>query len=208
MKCTRCGNETSDGAVSCANCGAPVAANTRPGQRPAEAPSPAGGAAAYSFDASRWTLSDRIAAGATLIVLVSLFLPWFSINLAGLGSLGVTSGGIVTVSGTDAHGWLWLVFVVGLLLLLYLVIVVGFQAVRVILPVKHERLLLAVAGLNFLLVLIGFAVKPGNGGYAAVKFGWAFGAIVALIAAAVAVVPLARAAYSEMNTVTVGQTSD
>jgi hypothetical protein len=151
----------------------------------------------YSFDARRWTLSDRIAGVATLVVLVSLFLPWYSVNLAGLSGLGVT-GGVVTESGTDAHGWLWFVFVIGLAVLIYLLVAAGYQALPVTLPLKHERLLLVATGLNFLLVLLAFALKPGSDGEP-VKIGWGFGAVLALIAAVAAIVPLARAALDEMT---------
>lgn len=201
MNCPRCASDVSDDDDFCARCGARLAGNARPSDLPTAAPPAAGGVAGrggYSLDVQRWTVSDRIAGGATLIVLISLFLPWFSVNLGGLSALGVT-GGVLSESGTDAHGWLWIVFVVGLLLLLYLLVAVGFQALEVSLRLPHERLLLAATGLNFLLVLIGFLVMPGNDGIAAVKIGWDFGAVLALIAAAAAFVPLARTAYSEMN---------
>jgi hypothetical protein len=157
----------------------------------------AGGAIAYSFDASRWTLDDRITGGATLLVLISLFLPWFTVNLAGLGALGVT-GGSASASGTTAHGWLWFVFIIGLIELLYLLAMAGLQQLPA-LPLKHERLLLAASALNLLLVLIAFLLKPGSDGLAQVKIGWDFGAFIALIAAIVAIVPSARAALAERN---------
>jgi hypothetical protein len=202
MNCPRCASDVSHDDDFCAKCGARLAGDARP-QDPSTAFPPAAGSAAgrgggYSLDVQRWTLNDRIAGGATLIVLISLFLPWFSVNLGGLSVLGVT-GGVISESGTDAHGWLWIVFVVGLLLLLYLLVAVGFQALEVSLRLQHERLLLAATGLNLLLVLIGFALMPGNDGIAAVKIGWDFGAVLALIAAVAAVVPLARTAYREMN---------
>lgn len=151
----------------------------------------AGGGPGYSFDVRRLTLSDRIAGAATLVVLISLFLPWFSVNLAGLS----TTGGVVTESGTNAHGWLWFVFVVGIIVLLYLLVAVGFQALPASLPLKHELLLLISTGFDLLLVLLAFALKPGSDGVP-VKIGWGFGAVVGLVAAIVAVVPLARAALS------------
>ena len=144
---------------------------------------------AYRFDARRWTLTDRIAGGASLVVLISLFLPWFSVNLGALASELNVAPGVATESGTSAHGWLWFVFVIALATLSYLVVEAGYQALPVNLPLRHERLLLAATGFNLLLVLIGFALKPGGDG---VQVGWGFGAIVALIAAVVAVVPLAR----------------
>jgi hypothetical protein len=216
MNCSRCGGEVAEGHDFCGNCGARLAGYATPADMPtttAEAAEDVAGAtaghppstpasqanagAAYSFDARRWTPSDRIAGLATLVVLISLFLPWFSVNLAGLGGLGVGAG-VVTESGTSAHGWLWFVFVVGLAILLYLLVAAGYQALPVNLPLKHERLLLAATTINFLLVLLAVALKPGSDGEP-VKVGWAFGAVVALIAAIAAVVPLARTALNERN---------
>lgn len=164
------------------------------------APGSAAGGVAYRFDANRWTLTDRIAGGATLVVLISLFLPWFTVNLAGLGDLGITSGGSASESGTDAHGWLWFVFVIGLLLLIYLVVAAGYQRLSEMLPLKHERLLLAATGINFLLVLIAFFLMPGNDGIAEVKIGWDFGAVIALIAAIAAFVSPVRDFVGERKT--------
>jgi hypothetical protein len=151
----------------------------------------------YSFDAQQWTRNDRIAGAATLVVLISLFLPWFSVSFAGLSDLDVT-GGAASESGIDAHGWLWLVFVIGLAVLLYLALAAGYGDLSARLPLKHEQLLAAVTGVNFLLVLLAFLLKPGTGGVP-VKIGWSFGAIVALIAAIAAVAPQARSAINERN---------
>jgi hypothetical protein len=60
-------------------------------------------------------------------------------------------------------------------------------------------LLLAVTGLDLLLVLIAFLLKPGNEGLAEVKIGRDWGAFVALIAAIAAIVPLARTALAERH---------
>lgn len=199
MNCVRCGSEVVDDADFCARCGAPQTRSASPATGAAPLGHPGAGATtAYRFDARRWSTIDRIAGAATLIVLISLFLPWYSVNTAGLTSLGA-GGGVVTESGTDAHGWLWFVFIIGLAVLLYLLVTVGYQALAAKLPLNHERLLLAATGLDLLLVLIAFLLKPGNDGFAEVKIGWSFGAVIALIAAIVAVVPLARSAINEMN---------
>jgi len=34
----------------------------------------------FRFDAARWTVADRVAGGATIMLLVSLLLPWFSVS--------------------------------------------------------------------------------------------------------------------------------
>jgi hypothetical protein len=139
---------------------------------------------AYRFDSRRWTPADWITGAASLVVLIALFLPWYSVNLATLGVAGSASE-----SGTDAHGWLWLVFVVVLLMLAYLVVAAGYQELPFHLPWPHKRLLLGAAGLNLLLVVIAFVFKPGNDGEP-VQIGWSFGAVLALIAAIAATLPL------------------
>lgn len=154
-------------------------------------------AVAYRFDASRWTNDDKITGVAGLIVIISLFLPWFDVNLAGLSPLGVGAG-TASASGTTAHGWLWIVFFIALIELLYLVAMAGIQNLPS-LPLKHEQLLLIASGINLLLVLIAFLLKPGNDGLAEVKIGWDYGAFVALIAAIIAIAPSARAALAERN---------
>ena len=214
MNCPQCGSPVSPGVDACGTCGTQLASYARPDNGPAGAAAPAGApvgtagaaapagwnqsgsaAASYSFDVARWTLDDRITGGATLLVLISLFLPWFSVSVSGIEGLG---GGSASASGTTAHGWLWIVFIIGLAELVYLAAVAGIQRMPA-LPLKHERLLLITSGLTLLLVLIAFLLKPGNDGLAEVKIGWDFGAFVAIIAAIIAFVPSARAALAERN---------
>jgi hypothetical protein len=147
---------------------------------------------------SRWTLNHKIAAGATLLVLIALFLPWFDASGPGLSRVGAAD---VTASGTTVHGWLWSVFVIGLAVLGYLFIVATLQRLPFVVLLKHQQLLLAAASVNLLLILIAFLLKPGSSGLDGVKIGWDFGAYIALIAAIAAVAPLGRAAVSERNAV-------
>jgi len=195
MTCAQCGYDVAAGTEVCPRCGTRVAGYTNPvTNAPAWTPASgsAGHAAAssgYNFDARRWTLSDKIAGVASLVVLISLFLPWFSGSISSDNSLGLTaqSG---SESGTDAHGWLWLVFVIGLLILAYLIVVAGYQALPFKSPLRYDQLLLAAAGVNVLLVFIGFLLKPSTYGLAGVSIGWSIGAFLALIAAIVAVAAL------------------
>jgi hypothetical protein len=188
MTCAQCGNGVAEGAQRCSACGAwqgaaaPQGAGQQGGHRAAVPGS------AYQFDSRRWERGDWIVGGASLVTLIALFLPWYTASLTGLGDIGVASE-----SGTNGHGWLWLVFIIVLLVLSYLVITAGFQTMPVHLPLTHERLLLGATGINFLLVLIAFVLKPGTGGEP-VQIGWGIGAVLALIAALVAVVPPALAA--------------
>src|SRR5579872_3541194 len=137
-----------------------------PGGGPAASPPPGGpmghtpgSGQAFRFDAKRWTRNDQIVGVASLVLMISLFLPWFSASVSA-GSFGSASD---SASGTSVHGWLWLVFVIGLLILAYLVAFAGFAMERISLPLRHELLLLVATGLNLLLVLIAFFDKPGGG---------------------------------------------
>lgn len=65
-------------------------------------------------------------------------------------------------------------------------------ASRPTLPLSHEQILGAAAGLNLLLVPTGMLIMPG-GGSSLVKVSWDFGAFIGLAAVVVAVIPLATA---------------
>lgn len=187
MTCTQCGYDVAAGAEACPHCGTRVAGNASPvTDAPAWAPASGSTGRAthseYKFDVQRWTLSDKVAGVASLVVLISLFLPWFSGSYV---SFGETSGG--SESGMDAHGWLWLVFVVALAILAYLVLAAGFQVPPFRSPLRHDQLLLAATGLNLALVFIGFLLKPSTYGIEGLSISWSVGAFLALIAAIVAV---------------------
>jgi len=130
----------------------------------------------FRLDLRRLSRADRIVGGASLVVLVALFLPWF-----GVGELGANIG----VSGTTAHRYLVIAVVMALLLPAYLLLRCGWHEFHAALPIAHETLLLAGAGLQFLLVLIGFLDVPLAG------LSWEFGAYLALLAAVGAAVPVA-----------------
>ncbi|HTT54750.1 MAG TPA: hypothetical protein VMH35_25430 [Streptosporangiaceae bacterium] len=180
MKCSQCGSDAAGGAAICPACGAalPTAAAAtiaRPGP-----------ALAFRFDAARWTLADRITGGATLVLLVSLFLPWFSVS-AGFGNFTASS----SVDALTAHGYLYLVLLLALAMLGYLVLPAGLRD-QPALPLSHEQILGAAAAVNLLLVLAGMLLMPG-GGSSLVRVSWDFGAFAGLAAAVVAAVPLAPA---------------
>jgi hypothetical protein len=127
----------------------------------------------------RLTKSDRITGVATLVLFISLFLPWFGVNL-GIGT--------ATASGLTAHGYLYIVLILCLGVLGLLLLRAAFHTLPFALPGGHELLLLAATGINLLLVFIAFIFKPG--GYGISGIGWSWGAFVGLIAAVVAVAPL------------------
>ena len=111
--CPQCQSGASDDADFCPSCGtalsaastatqAPPAPNVPPATAAPVGAAPAASAAsavpAYKFDAARWTLADRIAGIATLVLFISLFLPWFTVSSVsragpstGCGTGGCTS---------------------------------------------------------------------------------------------------------------------
>jgi len=100
MRCAQCNEVNAWTLARCRSCGAPLAASPSPGPdvRGEGAPAPyrtagarqAGPASApaFVFDARRWTVADQVTGGATLVLLVSLFLPWFGTD-AGFFSVSV-----------------------------------------------------------------------------------------------------------------------
>jgi hypothetical protein len=134
----------------------------------------------YNFDAARLSQADRISGAASVVLLISLFLPWFTANVGILGS--------GSESGMSAHGYLWVVFILCLAVVAFLVFGAGYAELPVRLPVAREMALLVATGINLLLVLLAFLFKPN--GYGIASIGWGFGAFVGLIAAIVAFVPL------------------
>jgi uncharacterized membrane protein len=177
MVCANCGNYLTEGAEACPSCGTSAAKETAPA---------AVTSAGYNFAVGRWTLSDKVAGAASVVVLIALFLPWFSGSISSNNSLGLAAQ-TGSESGSDAHGWLWLVFVIVLLILADLVLTAGFGELPVKLPLRQDQLLLAATAVNLLLVFIGFVLKPSTYGVAGVSIGWSIGAFLALLAAIVAV---------------------
>lgn len=196
MICTQCESAIPDGATVCTNCGAlvviaggigtdatvgttppPAAAGAGPFGAPTApssgSPGPSSGPA-FKFDASRWSQKDRIAGVATLVLFISLFLPWFSFHFL------IAS---VSISGLTAHGYLYLVLLICLATFAYLVARAGFEQMPFKLPMAHEPVLLVATVVNLVLVLIGVIDKPS-------LWGWSYGGFLALIAAGVAAAPL------------------
>jgi hypothetical protein len=118
--------------------------------------------------------ADRIAGTATLVLFISLFLPWF----------GASSGNFtVTVDGLW-HGWMYIVLIVSLVVMAYLALRAGFAEMPFRVPVTHDQALVAATGLSALLAFLGFILKPSGAS-------WQWGAFVGLIAALVAAAPFA-----------------
>lgn len=211
MICSQCGNDVAPGSAACLHCGTQLAGQAgqptaaRPGEagQPAAAPGgsyaagPASPAAAagpvFAFDAKRLSRDDRVAGGATALLLISLFLPWYTVSAPSATINGVTVSGVggFSANAFDGHGWVWIVFILGLAVLAYLVMQAGFAAAPVRLPVSPGPALLGLTGINLLLVLIAFLVKPGTGDtLVEISIGWGIGAFLGLICAIVAFAPL------------------
>jgi hypothetical protein len=116
---------------------------------------------------------------ATLVLFISLFLPWFTYNY-GIGS--------VSVDGLW-HGWMYLTLIISLALIVYLVAKAGFSEMPFKLPVPEAQLILVGTAINAVLTVLAFVFKPGGVGFSGI--GWGFGAILGLIAAIVAAAPTA-----------------
>jgi hypothetical protein len=189
MICSQCGNNVADQSAACPGCGAQLNVSQGPEVRVGAA---AGGSAghaaaamspAFNLDLKRLTRDDQIVGGATLVLFISLFLPWFTVSVKGFGST-LASG---SVNGLY-HGYMYIDLILALVVLAFLVMRAGFDQLPFRLPVGPEQALLAATGLNLLLALISFVFKPAGG--FGVSVGWGIGAFIGLLAAIAAVAPL------------------
>jgi zinc-ribbon domain len=188
--CPQCQSEAADAATFCPSCGAslaPAAAASEPPPPPTGAP-PSGGAAPsagsalppFRFDAARWSMADRIAGIATIVLFISLFFDWFTYT----ASFGGFSAGF-SVNGLW-HGWMYVTLIICILIVAYLVLRSGWDRLPISQDVPHLTVMMSATIVNAVLVLIAFIDKPSGNGV-----GWGFGAILGLIAALVAAAPYA-----------------
>jgi hypothetical protein len=137
-------------------------------------PATHGSAHPFHLDLRRLSRVEQTVGGASLIVLISMFLPWYGISILGQS---------FTVGGTSAHGYLVIPVIVAVLLIGYLVLRSGWDELPANLPIAHAPILLIGTGLQFLLVIIGFFDKPGS-------VDWEIGAYLALLASVAAAGPV------------------
>jgi hypothetical protein len=185
--CPQCQTGASDDAGFCPSCGAALSGGATTAQAPPAQGAPAATAApagaapstmpAFKFDAARWSLADRISGVATIVLFISLFLSWFGITV-----IGIT----VTASGVSAHGYLYLVMIICILIVAYLVARAGWAELPGGLNLPHLTTMMVATLINLVVVFLAFIFKPGGSGV-----GWEFGAFIALIAAIVAAAPYA-----------------
>jgi len=113
---------------------------------------------------------DRVAGPATFALLVSLWLPWYSI-------------GPLSADGISVHGWLFIAVLNSIVLVLYVLITafgVGDLAEQG--RLSKDQLLTLMTGVNGALVVLAFLLKPAG-------FSWSWGAFLAVAAAIVAFLP-------------------
>jgi zinc-ribbon domain len=191
--CPTCQSQAADDATFCPSCGAALSSSSTATQGPAVGAhasaaasadaAPAADASsrsavpAYRFEASRWSLADRIAGVASIVLFISLFLSWFGVSV-----IGIT----VTASGVSAHGFLYIVMIICILEVAYLVLRAGWDRLPISANIPHLSVMMVATIVNLVLVFIAFIDKPGGSGV-----GWEFGAFLALIAAIVAAAPYA-----------------
>jgi hypothetical protein len=133
-----------------------------------------------NFDTTRIRFGEMIAAGAGLVLILSLFLEWYSVDIKGFG------GNLPTVTGWKALGFIdILLFLIGAIAIAIAVM----KAMNVLpkgLPASPGLIVLALGGLAFVLVLFRIISIPdeGAGNLPGVDIGRSFGVFLALLAAA------------------------
>lgn len=169
MACIGCGAEIG-AAAFCPRCGKSQAPPPRAtiGVQPT---------APTTIDFRRLGIGDFVAGIATLLIFISLFITWYSVNVYG-GSVGVSA------MGTGAGGW-------RILILLLCIAIIGFLFIRTLfangirLPIPYWQLLTVATAVNGLLVLMAFLIKPSGTSAVSSPGGWMaiVGAIVAIVGA-------------------------
>jgi hypothetical protein len=150
---------------------------------------------AFAFNINRLSREERITGIATLVVLISLFLPWVTASESSTLP-GAPASYSASADGFSLHGYFWLAFILCLAVIAYLVMKAGFATMPFALPLTDDQALLAGTGVIFIIVLVGFLFKgysgvSGSGFGYHFRIGWGFGAYLGLVAAVVAVAPLA-----------------
>ena len=222
--CANCGSEMSDDTRFCGRCGTPSQQVTAAGPAADTAQSQAAGPTAQAgrsgaapqqltFSMSRLRPGDLIAAGGSLLLLVTLFLPWYSAHesqatrtpslaeVAHLESLAIaicggksaclnSSAKSISISALHggAGGWRVLILILALITLAYL-LVRAILPGELRLPVQHWQLVTGLMAVTALLAFIALLVNPlsafnGLGATASVGIGAILGLIVALAAVA------------------------
>lgn len=165
--CSRCLVEVFPGTALCPNCGAAI--------RPTVIPKPK--AKKVGKVRRRVNVLNRrelIFGSASLVLLVSFWLPWYSFDQFSIS---------VSFSGLSRHGWLFIAVLDAIVLVLYVLITMfGAGDLADMGRLSKEQLLTVLTGVNLVLVVLAFLLKPSG-------FSWTYGAFLALAAAIVAFLP-------------------
>jgi hypothetical protein len=127
----------------------------------------------------RLTTADKVAGAASLVLLISLFLPWYTVSVPGAST---------DLSGTGIHRFLWLAVILTLVVLTYMIVhaTVGWDSTPLN-RFSHEPFLLGITVLQLVLAIIPFFDVPDTL-IKNVTVGFDYGAYVGLAAAIVGVV--------------------
>jgi hypothetical protein len=139
----------------------------------------------------RLTVADKVAGAASLVLLISLFLPWYTVSVPGASS---------TLSGAGIHRFLWLAVLLSVVVLTYLIVhaTVGWDSTPMN-RLSREPVLLSLSVVQLILMIIPFFDVPDTL-IPNVTVGFAYGAYIGLVAAIAALVtvlvPYARSLLS------------
>ncbi|HEX6448835.1 MAG TPA: hypothetical protein VF060_05175 [Trebonia sp.] len=127
----------------------------------------------------RLTVADKVAGAASLVLLISLFLPWYTVSVPGASD---------TLSGAGIHRFLWLAVLLSVVVLTYLIVhaTVGWDSTPMN-RLSREPVLLSLSVVQLVLVIIPFFDVPDTL-IRNVTVGFAYGAYVGLVAAIAALV--------------------
>lgn len=164
--CSRCLVEVFPGTALCPNCGAAIRPTVLPRPTPKRSRRARQRLGTLNLSRREWIFGP-----ATVVLLVSFWLPWYTI-------------GPFSVDGLSVHGWLFIAVMDSIILVLYVLITafgVGDLADQA--RINKEQLLTILTGVNLgLVVVLGFFLKPAGSS-------WAWGAYLALAASVVAFAP-------------------
>ncbi len=168
--CSRCLVEVPPGTKICPKCGAAI----RPAIRQLPQAPKRVRKSRQRINALNGT--ERVFGPATLVLLISFWLPWYHF-------------GPISVDGLSVHGWLFIAALDSIVLVLY-VLITAFGAGDLALAgrMSKDQLLALITGVNLALVVLGFLLKPSG-------FSWSWGAFLALAAAIVAFLPFGIPRY-------------
>jgi uncharacterized OB-fold protein len=145
-----------------------------PNDRASSAPK---GRSSPGLDLKRISPAEWATAIATVLLFISLYLPWFTYNF-GLGS--------VSVDGLW-HSWMYVVLALCVAIVSFIATYAGDRPLPRQIPLSKRKLLGIATSANALLTILAFLFKPGGIGFHGI--GWGIGAFMGLAASIVAAVP-------------------